>query len=295
MTNGNEDRNPVGALIEKALDACFGNVVDDNVRGLLNGGDFRGAAAALKEVVSVRGPVGGLEKAVQERFPGVDTSLVRSAMESAQYGVVVDSIIGLSEKYSGGQDNSASNNTGDQCSPITPNRVFNPYEGNPLAVALKLCGSILKYNGNEALITKVSGWSAVGGDDQRFPIAEPGTIGTWHSNAYGGYDVGIVSAHEADGTGIVAFYGLKPIVDGKVRAELKSKNKIANEWGFTDSGVYGRNLVTSTGLPMEIEFRQGGQINVGGKIFKIEMEGTERERTAKSGDMMLGTYKLVKG
>ena len=287
MSNG---KNPVGVMVEKALDACFGDIVDDNVRGLLRDGDYRGAASAFKQVVSVRGPVGGLEKAVSERFPGADTSLIRGAMQQAEYGVVVDNIVQLATATIAQPTISEPVAT----ESTSQSRIINPYENNALLVAKNLCGSIISYEGNEALISKISGWSAVGGDDQTFPTAVPGTVGSWHSNAYGGYDIGIISAHNVGESGIVAFYGLRPIIDGKVKGEVTSKNKIASEWGFMDTGVYGRNLVSDPSVSMKIRLNDSDMVKVGNNEFRVVMEGTEKERTTKSGDMMLGTYKLVK-
>lgn len=264
--------------IDQIFGALFGDSPDyEAVSQALISEDFHSAFKRVRKIMSnMENPVKGLESKIRKHLPGLDLSgLDREAIRSGNY----DSVFKFLEDL------------------ITGEQTLNAYAQNTTAVAKIICGSLINYNGDrnsmEGIITRVAAYTHGLPGHQGYDI--PGTVGIWHSNAQGGYDVALISAHPdiGDKTGAIAIFSIKPFVKRKYGHTITGKSAIANQWGFKDPGSYDQQ-VQRPSSPLQIILRQAGvPIIVNGARYKATPEGEIKE-AGQGDDELLGCYKLVR-
>ena len=132
-------------------------------------------------------------------------------------------------------------------------KIQNPLETNVTNAALLLLGSVLEYKPRNirAVICKTTAWDYVGGSDQTTTQAKPGTIGVYHADKMGGYDIALISAHERGRNGAVAIWEIRYLDGERLGPKISVKSRIADELGF--SRTSGKNILNSK-TPLTLNF-----------------------------------------
>jgi hypothetical protein len=269
----------IGQAINTQVKRVFGEIPGyDRVQKLYLAGNVDEANTLFNEVVVANGPVSGLTAAIESAFAEANPTIidrVRESMRGADYDAVVESIASLA--------------LGENSLPIYT------FSCETTEVAHRLVGSVWNYaptyeDEKKAVITHAAAWKLIGGSDQTIPQAEPGTAGVYTTTGARGTTVGIVAAHELGKTGIVAIYGMKPIVDGRMRAAVTGKKKVAEALGFMDPQVQGA-IVDDLGTPAVVDWRKSGgnTFTIGGKQYTVERVDAPTSGNKK----LLAEYKLA--
>jgi hypothetical protein len=115
---------------------------------------------------------------------------------------------------------------------------------DPMTVARSVVGTPIVFAQSAGrvragLINQVAAYSGEGEDEAfRLHTQKPGAIGTWHSDARGGYDVACVAAHQPGGSGYIALLGVTMSENG--HSERLTMQDIVDEFRFND--LAGRNM-----------------------------------------------------
>ncbi|MBI2666558.1 hypothetical protein HYX13_03010 [Candidatus Woesearchaeota archaeon] len=263
----------LGTIFEQVFREVFGKLQGyQRVQQLLKEGNVDQGLKELRGIT--RSHQSALQDAVERIFPGQPFKGLQEALSDGDYDTVVRRIGEAKLGYDEMQRN-----------------VFN---GNTLLVAEHLCGSILRYvptQGKErlAVLSRVSAWTHVGGKDQSIPEATPGTVGVWQSKKYGkNVEVGIIAAHAPRKSGIVAIWGVHPLVDGEIKAEVTGKTEISDFYGFNDSRVAERNL-SEERMPLEISGIHRKKVRLAGGESFLVAAGEKVNHSS-----FLGSYNLVR-
>ncbi|GEM_PF-5205039 len=242
-----EINKKIGSLVAKVAGMYLGKMQGiEKVQEELSSGNFSAdQQKKIREIIEKEGPIGGIAAAVTKAYSPELGEKVKKAMESGAYSTVIALVQRADQSRIVADIERDLQNTG------------NSYAEDPKKVAEALCGAMLTYKGKQGtiggIISRTEAWTEVGGEDQTFPKAEPGTIGVYHSNKMGGYDVALIVAHTPGSTGIVTITGMRLVNDKKkiVGKEITGKTAIVEQWGFNDKRIY-EKMIQTPGIPLQI-------------------------------------------
>ena len=250
----------IGNIVFRVLNVVYD--LPPEVGTALQSGNSGEALELLRGNPFERRPTTDIIRGLRRSFPGVNPHTVIEAVENGEYDAVSSEIM----------------------------QNYNPFAQDSRLVAEILCGSEMHNSetGARAVISRISAWETVGGGNQSMTLATPGTANYWHSNARGGYDIGVIAAHAEGQQGIVALWGIKPLEDDHLKAEVTSKTAIASDYGFTTVMSGGNILDEKT--PLEITLRNPSlEMEFGGSKYHVVNVGESREL----GDgKLLAVYRL---